>query len=125
MWLGRMIRFRVLYLSTARSEAFRLKPPKAAANVLRRSHYEEGPEIEAASPYEVWSRLRGPSEGGRADAPKPLNVGDALEAGDRLVVCNYWGFDPAEWRAAKHAAANNRGESGEDGKAAQPLRDRA
>ncbi len=70
---------------------------------MRRSHYEDGPEITASSPYEVWQRLREQSKVGEADAPRPIGVGDALETGDRLLVCNYWGFEPAEWWAPNEA----------------------
>lgn len=107
-----MTRFRILYLSDARSEAFRLKPPKTGSSVLRRNHYEEGPEVKASSPYEVWERLREQSSENSAVGVRPLAVGDALESEGRLAVCNYWGFDPAEWwepRKAKSAAQGQRG----------------
>lgn len=120
-----MIRFRILYLSNAKSEAFRLRPPNKAVNVLRRSHYEEGPQITASSPYDLWGTLREQSMGAQTQAPKPLGIGDALETGDRLLVCNYWGFDPAEWRNPNAARVATEGGSGMSGGADTVARARA
>ena len=94
-----MTRFRILYLSPAKSEAFRSRAPKKAPYILRRSHYEAGSEIMAANPYELWGALRDAPEGDRPEAPKPLRIGDVLETSDGLLLCNFWGFDPAEWQA--------------------------
>ena len=116
--------FRILYLSNVKSEAFRLKPPRTVPNVLRRSHYEEGPEITASSPYELWGRMREESMVRSADEARPLAVGDALETDDRLLVCNYWGFEAAEWRepgGAKSAAkgGSRKGRGGDRGSRAR------
>ena len=106
-----MLRFRILYLSNVKSEAFRLKPPRTAPNVLRRSHYVEGPEITASSPYEAWSRMREQSMAGSAEGARPLAVGDALETGDRLLVFNYWGFEAAEWWEPSRVKSSAKGGS--------------
>ena len=92
-----MTRFRILYLSSAKSDAFRSRAPRKAPYVLRRSHYEEGPEVSADNPYEVWRRFRERRADGGPEAPKPLRIGDVLETSEGLLLCNFWGFDPAEW----------------------------
>ena len=92
-----MTRFRILYLSSAKSEAFRSRAPRKAPYVLRRSHYEEGPEVSADNPYELWRLFRESPVDGGPEAPKPLGIGDVLETSEGLLLCNFWGFDPAEW----------------------------
>ena len=100
-----MARFRVLYLAEEKTEAYRSKAPRKAPYVLTRSHYRDGPEVSGESPYEVWRALRQNRELAAPDAAKPIDVGDALEADGRLLVCNYWGFDPAQWRGAPSGKA--------------------
>ena len=93
-----MPRFRIFHLVTEKGEAFRERAPRKPPYVLYRSHYEEGPEVSADSPYALWQELR---EQGESESParhRILDVGDALEFDDQLLLCNYWGFDPAEWR---------------------------
>ncbi len=96
-----MTSFRILYLAPGRGEAFRVQGPQTPPFVLRRSHYEDGPEVAAETPYELWRTSREKFEDGADGAPKPLEVGDALETSERLLVCNFWGFDPAEWHEAR------------------------
>ena len=93
-----MPRFQVLYLSSQRGEAFRDRAPGKPPYVLRRSHYKEGPSLVAESPYDLWQKLRLDAEKQPPESPRPLDVGDALESDNRLLLCNYWGFDAAEWR---------------------------
>ena len=92
-----MTRFRILYLSSAKSEAFRSRAPRKAPYVLRRSHYQEGPEVSADNPYELWKRFRESPVDGGPEVPKPLGIGDVLETSESLLLCNFWGFDRAEW----------------------------
>ncbi len=98
-----MPRFRILYLAAERGEAFRARPLGKPPYVLRRSHYEDGPEVSADSPYALWSELRKQRESDVPDAQRPVDVGDVLEAGDQLLLCNYSGFDAAEWHEAAAA----------------------
>ncbi len=97
-----MANFRILYLAENKGEAFRAKAPGKPPYTLKRSHYEDGPEVSAESPYALWERLRDPTDAHVAGFPRPFGIGDALETGDGLLICNYWGFDPAEWRDASH-----------------------
>ena len=98
-----MTSFRILYLAPEAGEAFRARSPRKPPYVLRRSHYEDGPEIEAESPYELWRTLHEQSESGRVVAPRPIEVGDALETAAGVLLCNFWGFDAAEWFDAQAA----------------------
>ena len=89
-------RYRVLLLQDSRIPAYREASPRKGTYRLQRSHYEPAGEIEAPSPYSAWRKLRGEELARRGF--RPLGVGDALEAASAsLVVCNFWGFDPAEW----------------------------
>ena len=101
-----MVRFRVLYLVRDRIESYRSQVPRKPPYILTRSHYLDGPEVSAESPYEVWQELRESPEACRAGRSKPMAVGDALEADGLLLVCNYWGFDPAQWRVAASSASS-------------------
>lgn len=107
-----MTSFRILYLTAEAGERFRERSPRKAPFVLRRSHYENGPELTAEGPYELWRRLREQSDGGEPSAPQPIEVGDALETADGVLLCNFWGFDAARWMDAEDseglsAAAEN------------------
>lgn len=113
----RMPRFCIFYLAADRAEAFRLKPPAKPPYMLRLADYEEGPEVAAESPYEVWRTLQQACRG--AHPPRPLGVGDVVREGDTLLLCNYWGFDPAEWRDAE-GAGPSAARGAKDARAAPP-----
>lgn len=92
-----MPRFRALYLDDRKVSSFRSQAPRKAPYVLTRSHYRDGPEVQASSPYQAWRRLRG--DGARnGELAQPFEVGDALETDEGLLLCNHWGFDAAQWR---------------------------
>ena len=110
-------RYRVLLLKDSRIPAYReASPRKKGTYRLQRSHYEPAGEIEAPSPYSAWRKLRGEELARRGF--RPLGVGDALEAeSTSLLVCNFWGFDPAEWhfpRADPGAQPRPSGDSSAD-----------
>lgn len=111
-----MTNFRILYLTEKKGEEFRAKAPGKPPYSLKRSHYENGPEVTAESPYALWQRMRDATDTHGAGSCRPFGIGDALEAGNRLLICNYWGFDPAEWRDAESALACQ-AETAETGKA--------
>ena len=91
-----MSRYRVLLLKDSKIPAYREASPREGNYRLHRSQYEPAGEIEAPSPYSAWQKLRGEELARRGF--RPLGVGDALETESAsLVVCNFWGFDPAEW----------------------------
>ena len=107
-----MTSFRILYLTDEAGERFRERSPRKPPFVLRRSHYESGPELTAEGPYELWRRLREQSDRAEPSAPRPIEVGDALETADGVLLCNFWGFDAAQWMDAEEsegpgAAAEN------------------
>ena len=94
-----MPRYRVLRLLPEHALKFREKPPRDPPYLLRESHYEAGVEVEAQTPYELWNKLQEQRE--TEDPPRAMGVGDAVCAdGGELLLCNFWGFDPAAWRQA-------------------------
>ena len=91
--------YRILYRLPEHAAKFQEKPPRDPPYLLRESHYEEGLEVEAQTPYELWRKLQEQPE--TEDSPRAIRVGDAVRTdGGELLVCNFWGFDPAEWRTA-------------------------
>lgn len=92
-----MPRYRVLHLLPEYASKFREKPPRDPPYLLRESHYEQGREVEAQTPYELWQKLHEQAQ--TEGDSRAVQVGDAVSAdGGALLVCNFWGFDPAEWR---------------------------
>jgi hypothetical protein len=65
---------------------------------LKPRDFEPDGEVEAESPYEAWTKLRGTSQA--------LAVGDLLEseAGD-LRICKYVGFEEARWGVPEQTPA--------------------
>ena len=97
-----MPRYRILYLLPDHASSFRDKPPKKPPYSLRESHHEEGPEVEAQTPYELWLQLQEQPE--TMETPQAIKVGDAIRNVEgELLVCNFWGFDKAEWWRAPKA----------------------
>ena len=106
-----MSRYRVLLLKDSKVLTYREASPREGKVRLNRSHYEPAGEVEAPSPYSAWQKLRGKESARRGF--RPLGVGDALETeAASLVVCNFWGFDPAEWHVpqAEQGIPPGRGE---------------
>ena len=82
--------YRVYRMKDAPRQQFRWAPHVAGAASVKARDYEPDGEIEAASEYEAWSRLRG--------SDRPLAVGDLLEADTgALRICKYVGFESACW----------------------------
>ncbi len=97
--MKRMPLYRILYLLPEYAANFREKHPRNPPYLLRESHYEEGLAVEAQTPYELWQNMRQQPE--TEESPRALDVGDAvLKEDGKLLVCNFWGFDPAEWQSA-------------------------
>jgi hypothetical protein len=104
-----MPQYRILYLLPEHAARFRDKPPKKAPYSLREGHYEEGPEVEAQTPYELWLQLQEQPE--TAETPRAIKVGDAIRTTEgELLVCNFWGFDKAEWWTPVRADETTLGE---------------
>jgi hypothetical protein len=67
---------------------------------LRPSDYEEGPEIEAPSPYAVWKTI----EETEIPNARKMVVGDVLQLDpSSILVMNFWGFDEAKWQESDPA----------------------
>ena len=91
--------FRILYLATERREAFRSKTPGKPPYILTRSHYTDGPAVSADSPYSLWKEMRDRTSSDSTPSHGQVDIGDVLEFDGQMLLCNYWGFEPAEWRA--------------------------
>ena len=109
-----MPNFRILYLTEKKGEEFRAKAPGKPPYILKRSHYEDGPKVSAESPYALWQSLRDSTDADGTDSSRQFGIGDALETGNGLLICNYWGFDPAEWREAARPEGSEDEPSGTD-----------
>ncbi len=100
-----MPRFQIFWLTDAQLDKFRDKPPRNGPEPIRIKHYEEDGSIDAVSAYDAWLRLQGdaPERGER----RAFGVGDVLLGeDDRLLICRYWGFEPAAWIDVDKAEAS-------------------
>jgi hypothetical protein len=96
---GRMPSYRVFLLTEPHVQPFRDRAPRPGRQELRPTNYEPAGQIEALGPYDAWTRLQG--EEAAELAGRPLGIGDVLEEEESsLMICQYWGFDPAAWRSA-------------------------
>ena len=107
-----MARYRILYLQDSQVEKFRDRAPKKPPFYLKEHHYDEGPEVEADTPYVLWQQLQEQPESD--ESPRPIRVGDVLLTSDgELLVCNFWGFDQAEWLRAEHSGQESAAPAGD------------
>ncbi len=92
--------YKVFYLKERQIPAYRQGTPRPQPYHLKPSDYEEGPTIEAPSPYAVWKLLEDRTE--EYAGSRNLVVGDVLQTeGSPIVVMNFWGFDEATWQEPK------------------------
>ena len=85
-----MPKYRVYRMNDSPRQQFRWAPHVSGAASVKAKDYVPDDEIEAASEYDAWSRLRA--------SERPLAVGDLLEAeGGALRICKYVGFESASW----------------------------
>lgn len=90
-----MARYRVFYLKDRKIPAYQESTPRPQPYHLRPSDYEEGPEIEAPSPYAVWKTI----EETEIPNSRKMVVGDVLQLDlSSILVMNFWGFDEAKWQ---------------------------
>jgi len=76
---------------------FRWAPHASGVTVVKPKDYEQGQQVEAASPYAAWLTLR--------DTEQSLQVGDLLEfEGAQLRIFKYIGFEEARWYVPDAAA---------------------
>ncbi len=92
-----MPRYKVFRLRNSQVEKFRDRSPAPKPYQLKTGDYQEGGEVEAASPYAAWKQLQDRDD----DPERRFGVGDVLasESASPLVL-NYWGFDEAGWRTS-------------------------
>jgi hypothetical protein len=95
-----MPRYRIYYLKESQRQHFRNAPPAPGPLKIKLKDYQEGGEIEAASPYAAWKQIQGTED-------RPLiGVGDVLETDTgALYVCRWAGFEEAQWRLPEEPAA--------------------
>jgi hypothetical protein len=94
-----MPRYRIYYLKESQRQHFRNAPPVPGPLKIKLKDYQEGGEIEAASPYAAWKQIQGTE-----DRP-PIGVGDVLETDTgALYVCRWAGFEEAQWRLPEEPA---------------------
>lgn len=82
--------FKIHRLKESAQQQFRWAPHTSGASPVKIKDYEAAGEVEAATPYEAWLKLKG--------SPEALRVGDLLESETGgLRVCKYVGFEEAAW----------------------------
>jgi hypothetical protein len=90
-----MARYRIHRLRESMKEQFRWAAHTGGAAAAKPKDYAADTEVEAATPYALWSRMKG--EG------RDLCPGDVLEAiredglPGELEIFKYIGFEPAKW----------------------------
>ena len=85
-----MANFKVFRMKEHARQSFRWAAHTLGVANIKPRDYEEGPEIEAASPYAAWAERKG--------GPDALDVGDALQSGNGIVfIYKYVGFEEARW----------------------------
>jgi hypothetical protein len=83
--------YRIHRLKETSRQQFRWAPHAAGMGIAKPKDYEQGPLVEAASPYALWIALRGTEDA--------LQVGDLLEleGTGELRIFKYIGFEEARW----------------------------
>jgi hypothetical protein len=83
--------YRIFRMKESARTAFRSAPHTGGLTPIKPKDYEQEPEhAEADSPYALWTQRRGMATA--------LQVGDVLvDEADKLVICKYIGFEPAQW----------------------------
>ena len=85
-----MPKYRVYRMKDSPRQQFRWAPHVSGAASVKPKDYEPDGEVEAASEYDAWSRLR--------SSERPLAIGDLLETDNgALRICKYVGFESASW----------------------------
>jgi hypothetical protein len=94
-----MARYRIHRIRESVKESFRWQAHTGGAATVKPKDYEPGKEVEAATPYALWTSMK--AEG------NALCPGDILETiredgttGD-LQIFKYIGFEPAKWWIAE------------------------
>ncbi|MFN7992192.1 MAG: hypothetical protein U0Q18_01235 [Bryobacteraceae bacterium] len=90
-----MATYRVYRMKDSPRQQFRWAPHVSGAASVKVKDYEPDGEVEAASEYDAWIKLR--------TSDHPLAVGDLLESeGGALRICKYVGFETASWLIPEH-----------------------
>jgi hypothetical protein len=94
-----MAHYRIHRIRETMREQFRWQAHTGGAAVVRPKDYEVDGEVEAATPYALWSKMK-------ADG-RDLCPGDVLETvkedemHGELQIFKYIGFEPAKWWIAE------------------------
>jgi hypothetical protein len=87
--------YRIHRMKDAPRQQFRFAPHVSGAATARPKDYETDGEVDAATEYDAWAKLR--------DSQRPLEVGDLLEtAAGELRIFKYVGFEAANWHVPEH-----------------------
>jgi hypothetical protein len=82
--------FRIYRMKDSPRQQFRWAPHVSGCASVKPKDYEQCGDIAALHEYDAWKLLR--------EAGEALQVGDLLEGEDnRLRICKYVGFEPAQW----------------------------
>ena len=86
--------YQIHRLKETQRQQFRWAPHTPGVTIVKLKDYEEGPVIEAASPYALWLALRA--------SDNAIAVGDLIEVigdapGGELRILKYIGFEEARW----------------------------
>src|ERR1700734_4469820 len=86
--------YQIHRLKETQRQQFRWAPHTPGVTIVKLKDYEEGPVIEAASPYALWLALR--------ESDNAIAVGDLIEVvgdapGGELRILKYIGFEEARW----------------------------
>lgn len=107
-----MPQYRILYLKDHEVDRFRQAAPKEQPYKIWARHYEEVGRIDAPSAYAAWNELQ--QGGAEQRGIRIMGVGDVLELeGEPPLLCNFWGFEEAEWRQIETAGTEPAAESGQ------------
>ena len=86
--------YRIHRMKEAPRQTFRWAAHTPGAAAVKPRDYDSNGEIDAASPYALWSQVNGTGEA--------LRVGDLLEESSGVLrICKYVGFEEARWVVAE------------------------
>lgn len=116
-----MARYRIHRLRESMKESFRWAAHTGGTAVIKPKDYEVGAEVDALTPYALWSELKA------EDAS--LCPGDVLETlredgtPGELQIFKYIGFEPAKWWLPEPKAEQKGKDEGQSAAAAVPSLD--
>ena len=90
--------YQIHRLKETSRQQFRWAPHASGASIAKPKDYDQGPLMDAASPYALWLDLRGTEDA--------LRLGDLLElpGTGELRIYKYVGFEEARWHVPEVVA---------------------